>query len=83
MTRMPNQKPIISSKVSDSGFSLRRNNKVNMLEKLSNKTTILHTHKTSIVQTPSKHNSDIKHEDEKIALVLVLTSAFGICYAFR
>ena len=56
---------------------------VNTPEQSSNKTTIVQAHKTSIVQIPSKHTSGIMHEDEKIAFLLVLTSAFGILYAFR
>ena len=39
--------------VFDGMFSLGKNGKVDMPEKLSNKTTIVHDHKTSIVQTPS------------------------------
>ena len=35
-----------------------------------------------IVQTPSGHTSVIKNEDEEIALVFILTSAFGTWYAF-
>ena len=51
--------------VSDSGFSLGKNNVVNVPEKSINKTTIVHGHKKSIVQTQSKHTSGIMHEDEK------------------
>ena len=52
--------------VSDSGLSLGKNNVVNAPEKSINKTTIVHGHKKSIVQTQSKHTSGIMHEDEKI-----------------
>ena len=62
--------------VSDSMFSLGENDKVNMPKKSNNKTT---TDKTSISNVQAKHTSAIMHEDEKIALVLILTSAFGIC----
>ena len=47
--------------VSDSGFSLGKNNVVNAPEKSINKTTIVHAHKKFIVQTPSKDTSGIMH----------------------
>ena len=77
--------------VSDGTFSLGKNNMVNTSapEKSSHKASIIpkHAHKTSIVhahkEVPSKHTSAIMYEEEKIALVLILTSAFGMWYAFR
>ena len=79
--------------VSNSGFSLGRNDMVSASapEKTSHKTHIIlkHAYKTSIIpkhahkEVPSKHTSAIMNEDEKITLVLVLTGAFGIWYAFQ
>ena len=67
--------------VYDNGFSLGKNDTVNTLV-LSHKTDTVpkHAHQTSIVNA---HTSAITHEEEKIALVLVLTSAFGMWCAFR
>ena len=65
--------------VSDSRFSLGKNNMVNTT--VPEKTTpivLKHAHERFIVHAPSKHTSTIMHEEEKIALVLVLTSAFVI-----
>ena len=64
--------------VSDGTFSLGRNDMVNtsVPKKSSHRAPIMHVHKTSIVHThkevPSKHTSAITHEEEKVALVLVL-----------
>ena len=77
--------------VSDSGFSLGKNDMVNTTvpEKSSNKTTIMHAPKKLSYMTPSMyspkavHNSVNIHEEERVALVLVLASTFGIWYAFR
>ena len=77
--------------VSDSGFSLARNDMVNTSapEKMSHKTPIIlkHTHMPKathkeVLPSP-RHTSIITHEEEWIALVLVLTRAFGIWYVFR
>ena len=69
--------------VSDSGLSPGKNNMVNTTapEKLNHKTPIdpEHAHE----EVPSKNTSAIIHEEEKIALILVLTGAFGIWYAFQ
>ena len=75
--------------VSDSGFSLGKNDMVNtsVPEKSSHKTFIIPKHtpmqKVAHKEVPSKHISAIIHEEKKIALVLFLTSAFGISYAFQ
>ena len=79
--------------VSDSGFTLTRNDMVNTSapKKSSNKTSIIlkKAKKICIVlkntykEVLSKHISAIMHEEEKIDLVLILTSAFGIWYTFR
>ena len=67
--------------VHDGTLSLGKNFMVNTLEKSSHKRSIVHAHKTSIVpkhahkEVPSKRTSAITHEEEKIALILVLTSA--------
>ena len=70
--------------VSDSRLSLRRDDMVNT-SALNQKTPIAlkHSHKTSITpkhsqkEAPSKHTSVIMHEDEKVTLVLILTTALG------
>ena len=65
---------------SDSAFSLGRNDMVitSVPEKTSYKTPIVPKH------TPMpKHTTAITHEEEKIPLVLALTSAFRIWYAFN
>ena len=70
--------------VPDSGFSLGKNDMVNTT--VPEKTSSIvskHAHETFIIRALSKHTSAITHEEEKIALVLVLTSAFVIWYAFR
>ena len=77
--------------ISNGTFSLGKNNVVNtsVLEKSSHKTPIVlkHAQKTSVVhghkEVPSQPTSTIRHEVEKMALVLIPTSAFGIWYAFR
>ena len=72
--------------VSNSGFTLGKNDMVNMSEKSSHRMPVMHAPKTSIIHSHkevlSKHTSAIAHEEEKIPLVLVLTIAFGIWYAF-
>ena len=78
----------IPALVSDSGFSLERNDMVNASTQ-SHKTPVIpkHAHKTSIIpkhthkEVPSKYTSAITHEEEKVALVIVLTSALGIWYS--
>ena len=75
--------------VSNSGFSLGKNEMVNMPEKSSNKTTIVHSLKKSSHMTrgvhslKAVHTSVSMHEDERTALVLAIANAFGIWYAFR
>ena len=70
--------------ISDGMFSLGKSDKVNTTDMSSNNTTVTYAHKTSILHSPLKHTSGgITHEDEKITLILVLTSAFGIWYGFR
>ena len=66
------------------GFSLGKNDMVNTT--LPGKTCPIiskHAHKTSIVHAPLKHTSVITNKEEKIVLVLVLTtSAFVIMVRF-
>ena len=71
--------------VSDSGFSLGKNDMVNTSppEKSSHKTSIVLKHPHKKFLPSPKHTSAITHEEEKVTLVLILTSAFGIWYAFR
>ena len=75
---------------SDSGFSLGRYQTINasVPKKSGHRLPfiLMHTlvpkaaHKRDL---PSpKYTSAIMHDDEKIVLVLHLTGAFGICYAF-
>ena len=53
------------------------------------KSSILHAPKKSSHMTPgvhmpkAVHTSVSTHEEERVALVLALASAFGIWYAFR
>ena len=77
--------------VSDSGFSLGRNDMVNnsVPEKTSYKTTIVPKHTPmpkaahkEVLPSP-KHTTAITYQEEKITLALALTSAFRICYAFQ
>ena len=70
--------------MSDSGFGLGINDMVNAsvpssVPKQAHKTSIVHCHK----EVPSKHTSAITHKEEKITLVLVVTSAFGMWHAFH
>ena len=71
--------------VSDDGFSLGKNDMVNASAptKLSHKTPIVPKHGHKDVLPLPKHTSAIRHEQEKITLVLIPTSAFGIWYAFQ
>ena len=70
--------------VSDRGFSLGKNDMVNTTVPEKTSPIILkHSLKTSIINALSKHTSAITHEEENIALVIVLTSAFVIWYPFR
>ena len=70
--------------VSDSAFSLGKILKVDasVPEKMSYKTNIIPKHtpmpKAANKEILSKHTSVIMHEEERIALVLTLMSAFGI-----
>ena len=62
--------------VSDSGFSLGKNDMVNTT--VPEKTSSIaskHAYKASVVHAPLKPTSAIAYEEGKIALVLVLTSA--------
>ena len=66
--------------ISDSKFSLGKNDKVNALElttKISHKPTITYAQKQTIA------HAQITHEDEKVALVLSLAGGFVIWYAFQ
>ena len=77
--------------VSDNGFSLRRNDMVNtsVPETTSHKTSIILKYipmpKASCKEVlPSpQHTSAITHEEKRVTLFLVLTSAFRIWYDFR
>ena len=79
--------------VSNSGFSLGRNNMVNASarENLSHKTAIVLKHapmpKAAHKEVLSKHTSASKaklmHKEEGVTLILTLASAFGTWYAFR
>ena len=77
--------------MSDSGFSLGRNDMVNtsVPEKSSHRTLVIlkHTPMSKAVLPSPKHTSareaELMHEEERVTLVLVLTRAFGIWYAFR
>ena len=62
--------------VSDGMFSLGRNNTVNLLE--SHRAPIVHALMSRAAHTPASE----AHKEERVALVLVLTSAFRIWYAF-
>ena len=77
--------------VSGSGFSLRRNDMSNTSapEKTGHKAPIVQKHASmpkaahkEVLPSP-RHTSAITNEEEKIDLVLALTSAFGIWYTFR
>ena len=71
--------------VSDSGFSLERNDTVYTSTPVSHRTLIVHIPVTKAVhkEAPSKHTSTSEVlQEEKVTLELVLTGAFGIWYAF-
>ena len=70
--------------VSDSGFSLGRSDMVNTSapENLSYRTPIIPKHAPPMPKAAHTSASEV-HEEERVALVLVLTSAFRIWYAFR
>ena len=69
--------------VFDSGFSLGRNDRVNVSvpEKLSHKASIKHAPMPKAAHTQSSE-AKLMQEEERVALVLFLTSALGIWYAF-
>ena len=69
--------------VTDSGFSLGKNDMVNtsVPEMSSHKTSIAPKHASMLKavhkEVQSKHTSAIMHEEERVALVFVLTSTFA------
>ena len=66
--------------VSNGTFSLGRNNRVNTSVP-SHKTPIMHAPLPKAAHTPA-NKVELMHKEERVALVLVLTSAFRIWYAF-
>ena len=78
--------------ISDEKFSLGKNVEVNETPKISHQPTITQAQKPSIThvltqaQKPT-HTYELAkkptHEDEKIALVLFLTSCFATWFTFR
>ena len=52
-------------------------------EKSSHKTSIVPCPQRSLLKHTSSSEAELMHEEDRVALVLVLTSNFGIWYTFR
>ena len=76
--------------VSDGNFSLGKNEKVNAglakseEETMTKQTTTIHKVVTKALQPPAPaEKAIITHEDEKIAVILLLAGGFMVWYMFR